>query len=204
MRGDTDAWVQFRRRWPKFFPKWEYDLAVGEKAEPSLYEPYFFERMDGKEPSTNISDYPFYLNQIWMGGDSQPYLDIMFGIRPTPTPDEVDIPEESAAVRMSSIPPAHYSLNWSEGTIRYEGGCDFQRALYLLFRESWRARICAGCEEAFIAKRPKQKYHSTDCSEAAIRSAKLKSWNKHGETWRQNQQSKATKKGKRDVSKKAR
>ena len=70
--------------------------------------------------------------------------------------------------------------------------------------ESWRAQICAGCECASIAKRSSQKYHSTDCSEAATRSAKLKSWNKHGETWRQNQQSKAAKKRNRDVPKKAR
>ena len=205
MRGDKDAWAQFSRRWPKFFPKWEYDRAVGEKAGPNLYEPYFFERVKEEGGPTSISDFPFYLNQIWMGGESQPYLDIMFGIRPTPGLEDVSHPEESAATGMSSIPPAHYSLDWREGTIRYEGGCDFQRALYLLFRESWRARICAGCGSAFVAKRPRQKYHSTDCSEAATRQSKLASWNKHGDAWRQNQKdSKAKKKGKRNVSNKAR
>jgi hypothetical protein len=79
---------------------------------------------------------------------------------------------------------AKFDLDWDEGVFRYQGACDFQRALYVLFRESWRARICEKCETKFIARRVAQKYCSTECSGSMQRELKQKWWAEHGETWR--------------------
>jgi hypothetical protein len=96
-------------------------------------------------------------------------------------------------------------VDWDEGVFRYQGACDFQRALYLLFRESWRARICEKCRTKFIARRPAQKYHSTDCSESVQRELKQKWWARHGETWRkQRKESKRKRRGGQNGARKTR
>jgi len=164
-REDKDAWTQFQRRWPDFFPADEYERVANDEI-----------------PS--IADYPYWLDQIWRGGETDPYLEIMLGIRPTPKLAEL-VPEEAGAARLSSIPPALFQLDWQTGSIRYYGGCDFQRALYLLYRESWRARVCELCGAKFIAKRAAQKYCSTDCSESMQRQVKQQWWVEHGQQWRE-------------------
>jgi hypothetical protein len=186
IRGDKEAWAHFQKRWPDFFPEWEYEKAINEE-------------------TPSIADYPYWLDQIWMGGESRPYLGIMLGITPTPRFEDL-LPEEFGAARMSSIPPSLFQLDWTWGSIVYVGACDFQRALYLLYRESWRARICAVCETTFIAKRVAQKYCSTDCSETMQREVKKKWWAEHGPQWRKERKASTPKqKGrKKNGTKKAR
>lgn len=177
IRADKEGWAHFQKRWPHFFPEREYERIAN-------------------DVTPSIADYPYFLDQIWMGGENEPYLGIMLGIRPTPKPEELN-PEESAAAHLSSIPPALFQLDWNEGSIRYFGGCDFQTALYLLYRESWRARICEVCEANFIAKRTAQKYCSTDCSESMQREVKKKWWAEHGQKWRKERKASSTTKPKR-------
>jgi hypothetical protein len=64
---------------------------------------------------------------------------------------------------------------------------EFQVAFYHLFRESWRARICAGCSGYFIAAKPPQMYCSTECSNAAHRPSVKKWWDLVGAKRRANQ-----------------
>jgi len=105
---------------------------------------------------------------------------------------------------MSSL-PGKFDADWDEGVFTYEGACNFQRALYLLFRESWRARVCEKCDAKFIARRAAQKYCTTDCSEEMQRELKLKWWDKHGEAWRKGRKTlKSQKKGSSNGPRKAR
>jgi hypothetical protein len=164
IRSDKEGWAQFKSRWPDFFPSEEYERAV-----------------QGLKPS--ILDYPYWLNQIWMGGETNPYLRILLGIETAPGAEEEGTPEDSWIVGLSSM-PAKFDAEWGEGVFTYEGACDFQRALYWLFRESWRARFCEKCDAKFIARRTAQKYCSTDCSENMQRQLKRRWWAEHGETWR--------------------
>lgn len=185
MRGDSEGWVHFRHRWPSFFPEHDYS-ALENTSGPTIFE------------------YPYWLEQIWRGGESEPYLEIMLGARPTPKVEDL-LPEEVAAARLSSIPPKEFALDWTTGSIRYQGGCDFQRALYLLFQESWRARFCEKCGAAYIANREGQKYCSTDCSEEMQREVKRKWWTEHGKEWRDaKNKAEAKKKGSKGGTKKTR
>ncbi len=185
MGGDAESWQHFRRRWPEFFPAEEYESAIS-----------------GVSPS--IADYPYWLDQIWRGGETDPYLEIMLGVRPTPEPDE-NWPENAPATHLRSIAPLEFALDWNTGRIRYRSACDFQRALYLLYRESWRARVCERCEALYIASRESQRYCSTDCSEEMQREVKRKWWAEHGREWReQRSRIQSKKRGKGNGTKKAR
>lgn len=59
---------------------------------------------------------------------------------------------------------AHLKTNWESGNFIYTTTNNFQRAFYLLFRESWRARVCTICNTYFIAEKPRQKFCSPSCS----------------------------------------
>jgi hypothetical protein len=179
------AWAHFSRRWPDFFPEGEYRRAV-----------------QGLRPS--ILDYPYWLEQIWIGGETDPQLRILLGIEDAPLSEDEGTPEESWLVGLATI-PAQMEADWDEGVFRYRGACDFQRALYLLFQESWRAKICDECSAKFIARRGAQKYCSTECSGKMQRELKRIWWSEHGETWRQGRRtSRLKRKEGQNVTKKAR
>jgi hypothetical protein len=162
IRPDEKGWAHFRKRWPNFFPGEEYDRVA-----------------KGLKPS--IVDYPFCLDQLWIGTDSP--VEIMLGIDTRSYRADELPPEEFWIAGLAPI-PANFDVDWDEGVFRYRGACDFQRALYLLFLESWKARVCEKCSAKFIARRVAQKYCSTECSESMQRELKQKWWAEHGEAWR--------------------
>lgn len=187
MGGGADSWKHFRRRWPNFFPPDEYDRITGPMPDLQSYMLVLslpVSECGGKEGrSPSIQEYPRWLAHIWRGGETDPYLEIMLGVRPTPKPEDLN-PEDVQQALIRSIAALDFALDWNTGRIRYQGACDYQRALYLLFRESWRARVCEKCDVCFIAKREGQRYCSTDCSEEMQREVKRKWWAEHGKAWR--------------------
>jgi hypothetical protein len=183
IRPDKEGWAQFRKRWPQFFPEEDYAKVA-----------------QGSNPS--VADYPYCIGQLWIGGYA-PLL-LMLGIDTVAYDVQALPPEEMWTASLKRI-SAEFDADWDEGVFRYQGSCDFQRALYLLFRESWRARICDKCGSKFIATRSAQKYCTTDCSEGMQRELKKKWWAEHGEKWRrQGKRPTKTKKGGTNVTPKAR
>ena len=172
---NKEAWIHFRKRWPRFFPVAEY-----EKVE------------NGKLDS--IANYPELLREVWDGSPS--FLLPLLGVDA-----ESPFNDEQATAKVHRI-PAQFFADWDEGVFRYRGMCDFQRALYLLFRESWRARTCEKCRSKFIAMRVAQKYCSTDCSESVQRELKLTWWKQHGERWRAARKSLKSMKGRKHGTRK--
>jgi hypothetical protein len=167
LRPDKDAWRHFRKRWPDFFPSDEYDKVF-----------------DGSVP--NIHTHLDWLDALWQG-DTEPPLAILLGIESPPDIEGLDpalITHEDAFLQDLTPIRARWLLDWDKADFVYIGACDFQRALYLLFRESWRARVCRKCPTKFIAKRAAQKYCSTVCSLAAQLEHKNNWWKKNGGEWR--------------------
>jgi hypothetical protein len=74
--------------------------------------------------------------------------------------------------------------DWKTGTFLYDPANDFQRAVYILFREGWRAKVCERCSRRFVADKPVQRYCSTHCSGDAKKGRGRIWWNKHGRQWR--------------------
>ena len=183
MRPDKEGWDHFRMRWPNFFPKEEYDRVAR-----------------GIKPS--IADYPYCLDQLWIGADSP--IEILLGIDAAPNRVDELWPEDVWLAGVTSM-QAQFEVDWNEGVFRYRGVCDFQRALYLLFLESWKARVCEKCSAKFIARRVAQKYCSIECSGSMQRELKQKWWAEHGEKWRrQRNESKRKSKGGHNGPRKAR
>jgi hypothetical protein len=83
--------------------------------------------------------------------------------------------------------PATLSLGmlWEHGEFYLPIGCqdagdDFSRSFYLLFRQSWRARVCSRCKLLFVARRPKQIFCGTVCSAGSRLASKRKWWKRVG------------------------
>jgi hypothetical protein len=179
VRSDRKAWSHFRKRWPNFFSKAEYERAEG-------------------SVSRSVRDYPRWLHHVWLGNPA-PLLQLL-GIKAEP-----QMPGDTSQLLDIHLIPAQFFADWDEGIFRYRGMCNFQRALYLLFRESWRARVCERCSAKFIARRVAQRYCMTDCSEAIQRELKRRWWAEHGETWRQERKVvKSKKKGGKNGARKTR
>lgn len=179
VRSDQKAWVHFRKRWPNFFPKAEYDRVEANAVR-------------------SVRDYPRWLDQVWLG-DPAPLLQLL-GIKAEP-----QMPGDTSGVLDIHLIPAQFFADWDEGIFRYRGMCGFQRALYLLFRESWRARVCEMCGAKFIARRVAQKYCTTDCSDAVQLELKRRWWAEHGEIWRKKRIAvKSKKEGGKNVTRKTR
>ena len=70
--------------------------------------------------------------------------------------------------------------SWRSGIFIYRPLNAFQNALYLLFRESWRARVCPSCERFFIADKAARMYCTSRCSGEARRRRDLDWWRREG------------------------
>jgi hypothetical protein len=79
-------------------------------------------------------------------------------------------------------PPSLASVNfdWQRGQFSYKPACEFQEALYWLFQTSWRAKVCPQCGTYFVARKPAQRFCSTDCRDVAQRAIKLRYWREKG------------------------
>lgn len=77
---------------------------------------------------------------------------------------------------------------WKQGDFSLVPNNDFQRAFYLLFRQSWRARVCPRCKIFFVARKPKQVFCGTVCSAGSRLASKRKWWKRVGSKQRAKQQ----------------
>jgi hypothetical protein len=86
---------------------------------------------------------------------------------------------------------------WGAGVFSYEPVNDFQRAVYQLFLESWRAKRCSLCSKYFIAEKSAQMYCSTACSGGRKLERARSWWNQKGSSERRARlkQSRKLKKG---------
>ena len=181
----------FKQCWPDFFPGLFYkDTEKG-----------FRVRSRGQPAVVDALDYRDYLRRIWRGqDDGGRLLKALLGILTEP-PAEIKTqfaPERGEEVKVQRAWPGTFEratilANWQTGELEYQARNDFQRALYLLCKESWRARTCAHCSAYFIAQKPAQLYCSTVCSNEAKRHRGGQWWKDHGKEWRKNHKRRAKK-----------
>jgi hypothetical protein len=72
------------------------------------------------------------------------------------------------------------SMLWKYGDFYLVPQNDFQRAIYQLFRQNWRARVCRRCKIFFIARKPKQLFCGTGCSAGSRLASKREWWERVG------------------------
>ena len=86
--------------------------------------------------------------------------------------------------------PARVYPDWNVGTFRYEADTKFRKAVYELFRQSWRAKVCPQCGKYFIAGKPAQLYCSSKCYGSAKRERDLEFWRSVGTNRRKERKAK--------------
>lgn len=104
------------------------------------------------------------------------YVNLLFGIhKPPASLLKKCFPNSTPAVAITSFSP-----EWGAGVVRYVPCNDFQLAIWELFRQSWRGKVCAACQRYFVAEKPAQTYCDTSCSNRVHRSSSLKWWREKG------------------------
>jgi hypothetical protein len=81
--------------------------------------------------------------------------------------------------------PANPLPNWRSNKFEYVGSNDFQKAVYQLLSESWRARVCRRCGKYFIADKAAQVFCSTSCSNQNKLEGGRRYWHEKGTTLRE-------------------
>jgi hypothetical protein len=156
---------KFILKWPTFLPGGVLEVARGE----GIHYWRLYKR---------------WLRGIWRGEDDANQgcqLAIMLGI---------ERGGFGGLGHSSWLPLASPLPEWTTGRFEYQPACDFQRALHLLFRNSWRAKVCAWCRRCFVADKPAQLYCGTGCYERIKRLRNLDWWRKNGAGWRAKQRAK--------------
>jgi hypothetical protein len=77
-------------------------------------------------------------------------------------------------------PFAQFWPDWSSGNVAYVSQINFQRAVWLFFRDSWRAKVCPKCSRYFFAQKSAQLYCSLSCSNSAHQASSLRWWKEKG------------------------
>ena len=161
------------KAWPTFWP-----------ANIRGFDPDF---TDSKEVSLNWHAnarplFLFYrdiLRSIWIRdprtSTNGEFINVLFGLVLPKKPLMECFPNAAP----TGLPTSFYP-EWGAGVIRFVSDTDFQRAIWLLFCELWRPKICPACALYFIADKPAQMYCSGSCSTRAHQSISLKWWREKG------------------------
>ena len=167
----------FLQQWPAFCPV--VRGVIGEhpprpRLGPSLHE--------------LILHFRDHLREVWQGLDrTGEKIAILLGLRDWTRiylkPDEMDWNELDLGSSVL-LPGPKYLPNWKTGQFAYYPGNDFQGAVYLLFKASWRAKACSHCSSYFIASKPAQLYCKPACANATKQRRNQDWWAEHGKEWR--------------------
>ena len=203
LADDLKAFQGLAEECPDFLPVRFYDANRKEEAQkhPVGWQPDFHEL---------FRVFRDMLREVWERG-SNSELAVLLGTDGTSTeiinreaPPSVlhaVLGGYQASLRMavSGIPKGYFVLpnkilpDWRLGIFRYAADTDFRRAVYELFRQSWRAKVCPKCEKFFVANKPPQRYCSTTCYGAAKRDRDLEFWRNVGSNLRKKRSTKETK-----------
>jgi hypothetical protein len=88
--------------------------------------------------------------------------------------------QEGVNLAANKLFGAQITADWHGGKLRYATQIDFQKALYLLMTESWRARLCRICRRYMIAAKPASLYCSIECSAEGRQKRDLGYWRTAG------------------------
>lgn len=179
LRDDGSDFVRFFRRWSSLVPEVEAHGIQFERMQRAGIPARFmvlYQRRDA-------------LREIWRG-NSVVLAELLL---PNEPPEELRGREEylerddENGHATGWVWSPQISVDWHRGQFTYEPRTSFQKALYLLFRRSRFAKVCANPDcpaPYFIAKKATQHYCSDGCAEVFQRECKRRWWAEHGDAWR--------------------
>lgn len=175
-----EEYQALRRAWPGFWPIHLFGEGRDLAWTVECHRLFLFYRDALREvwklgPRARLGYLPFLLGMMWSTFSDKP-------------PVGVDSRLHSIWAELKQKHPTLEALQllvvrpiWARGSFIY---CptstaprnEFQIALFVLFRESWRAKVCPGCSTFLVAEKSAQLYCSPECSNAAHRASLLKWW----------------------------
>src|SRR6266849_335543 len=166
------------QQWPTFWPEGHQESDWLRQQHPKFidYRDKLRRLWSGKLDETQLGVIAYLLGLI-----TSEEVDSLFFTGPEGLAElwfhRADKPSSSGAVSSSHslILPV-----WGSIEVRFIARGDFEAALWALFRESWRARVCGQCERYFIAEKGAQKYCRTGCYGDAKRGQRMAWWNETG------------------------
>jgi hypothetical protein len=210
--GDTpDSWQQFRLGWPNFFSDTTSESVLPNNLADTLYNAaqnwdLFRSEYSSRLPADYRSDtiplllwYRSLLREVWKRSDPRgAALCVLLGFldqaRLTGLENIVPVniwhsgPSSLSPDPIANIlPPGKPMVDPLTLRIRWQFGCQFQRALYALMESLWLAKVCPQCGKYFIAGKTAQKFCTSRCSGERKSSASLDYYHRHGKYLRQNQ-----------------
>jgi hypothetical protein len=192
LRDDPKDFERFVKRRPRFVPVLERDLpGVGPIGKAQIPNKFWtlHERREA-------------LRRIWRGSS----LTLSELLLPNEPPEKLRDQEaykdrdDETGQQTGWIWEPQVNLDWQRREFIYEPRTDFQRALYGLFRQSARAKVCGNSEcpaPFFIAHKPTQRYCSEACAEVFQREWKRRWWAAHGARRRRSRKRSARKRATR-------
>jgi hypothetical protein len=174
LRDDPKDFQRFAKRWPRFVLVLNQDLpglSLGSGDIPNRF--------------SSVRERREAVRSIWRGSS----LTLSELLLPNEPPEELrnqeeykDRDDETGKQSGWSWEP-QVKLDWQRREFIYEPRTDFQRALYGLFRQSARAKVCGNLEcpaPYFIAYKPTRRYCSEACAGVFQREWKRRWWAEHG------------------------
>lgn len=202
--GDSvEDFQRFSQAWPDFFP-----ASFRSWKEPTLTLDWF----DGSHGL--VLAVRNFLRVVWRTGSVRD-LSLLLGVgrhaervlvereRPNPmdemlsrsTEDEMlGASTEALYEAMKRAPDGYFAdlptvyPDWQRGEFHYEPRNNFQKAVHLLWRQSWRAKVCRRCRSYFVADKPAQLYCSVACFSEEKKERGRVWWREHGDEWRADDQ----------------
>jgi hypothetical protein len=126
------------------------------------------------EPDGNHVYHPLAERDASYGADGLEYVAIVNTAR---VYHQMAAMEELGNGFLALSPPL---MDWTTGSNAFHCDSEFQRALFALMRDSWKARNCACCKRYFIADKPAQMYCSTRCFGDSKRDRDRSYFRQHG------------------------
>lgn len=201
-----DDWMELHRKWPDLFSDtiddWAPRAAAAREAAAIAKPPLLFYRdllrgvwrNDDADGSRLLFLLGFELESLRKG-------EFGFSVwksEPTPkSPNSWRVinemgDENSGGIKISDFPKGRPVIDRVAGAITWEFGCSFQRAIYDLMQDRWRAMVCPQCHKYFIADKTAQKFCSTKCTAEAKQKKSLEYYYRKGRAQRSKAKTKRT------------
>jgi hypothetical protein len=204
------SWREFHLGWPHFFSDTTEEVPQPNKLAETLYNSArdwdrFCSENSARLPADFRSHtvpvllwYRELLRAVWKRSDPRgAALCALLGFQEqarlagienvVPVNIRISGPSLSSDPIANILPPGKPMVDPSTWTIRWQFGCQFQRALYTLMESLWLAKICPECRKYFIAGKPAQKFCTSHCYGENKNRASLEFYHRHGKYLRQKQ-----------------
>ena len=200
-RDTPEDWKKFRLMWPDILTPWFYEVSAISADLEEMMGP-------GGPVIVRFRD---MLRNVWNQNDPHAFdLKFLLGFETSSIAEKIAAMDAHRGVapaagypRVAGFwtnfpPPKPAKVDWKTGQITWEFGTQFQRAVYALTQESWRAKVCPVCRKYFIADKSATQHCSPKCYGVKKAAAQLDYYHRVGKFERRKARAKSKHNGREE------